>query len=437
MVSASAGLRMLLRPFRAIDTIEATDGERKKFWIFLQTPDFLKYMLWRQAMLCFLLPLVLADFGWQLHDLVQELEIFAEMKNSNTTGAVFADTDFAHFTEFVDVTTVLLTGVQACCLAVALYFAVQWKRSRLWVTLSLFFPFCFTYLQFAIPLRRIFQENLTNATVQAILDKLGPVTPAVHDLIVLYVGVFLYLELVLAIMWKCVTVLGPSSLCVLPALFRGASVVKKMMPQSAEVGWIMRVTPLFFTPLIGFLLLLLVQVTDSYWVMCATLLLAFLFIIPAVFFGPSLIQCHVDSRGIAKDVQRGGLMRGLLGGLGLTFLVVYIATDNDAQTFILGLEPSETAHTVLHFLVEYHMLTLISSDWLVQLVVSIHHARAAALPAVHDKLDFLIVSISDALRRGQLAQESQSGAAKAAFGIDELELEDEATALLRTKEGLR
>eukprot|EP00048_Salpingoeca_helianthica_P019022 m.243926 g.243926 ORF g.243926 m.243926 type:complete len:482 (+) comp28919_c0_seq1:220-1665(+) len=396
-----ACLGLLLRPFRAIESVKPSLGELKKFRVFVETPGFLRYMLWRQAMVCFLLPLVLADLGWQIHDVVLEIKELQDLKNSNSTGAAFADSDYAHFTEFVDTTNVFLTFVEASCLACALYFADQWKRSRFWITMSLFSPFCFTYVQFAMPLRRMFQEDLTDATVENILSHIGPVSDAVHKLIVFYVGVFLYFELVLAIMWKCITVLGPSSLCVLPALFRGASVVKKMMPQSAEVGWIMRVTPLFFTPLIGFLLLLLVQITDSYWVMAATILVVMLFILPAVFFGPSLIQCHQDAQGIARDVHRGGLVRAGLGGLGLTCIVIYIATDNDAQNFILGLDPSDIIHTVLHFLVEYHMLTLISADWLVQLVISIHHARAAALPSVHSTLEHTVVSISDALRRSK------------------------------------
>lgn len=206
------------------------------------------------------------------------------------------------------------------------------------------------------------------------------------------------------ITWECIKMLGPASLCILPALFRGSVIVKKLFPQSAEIGWIMRATPVFFTPLIGFLLLLFVQITNSYLVMVATFLILIMFLGPAILFSSSFVQCHLHRDAIAQDLSRGSKWRTAFGSVAMLFIIIYLSVDQDAQDQIHNLDAATVLQFILEFLVKYNSLTIISADWLFSLAVALHASRAAAPAEIHASADAGIAVIASVVRGGSLSE---------------------------------
>ena len=403
----------------SILSIQPDDGERAELSAYVTVPQFVQYCVWRRWLMALLIPFVLADFIWVLNNNIVELN---HVVSTETLTSVLVTPLFRSYTIYMDVTEISILFLQLCLLCASFYCSHQWRRSRRFLTCSFALPYVFAFIQFLLPIRSLLGTNFVDVASDMVATEIddwfkkhinSSVTPlppwqadmytqmaermvdefqssVLQDLLQKFF--FIYFNLQIFINYLKST--GPASLCLLPAVARGAILVKKLFPQSAEMGWLTRIVPVLFTPLIGFMLLLLVQCTASYMVMGAAVSLIVALLVPSLFLMGRLVHRADSPEYFACQLSTVSYVRIVLVSAFITLMIVYIAATKEAQDFISdNIHIKELARFILEFLVKYNLLSILSADWLIEVVISLFDPNliesSITIPTVTKAMSYL------------------------------------------------
>jgi hypothetical protein len=396
MVSCFEVAAKVLRPVRGIESVHPSPKEQAKLQHYAPAPMVVKYLLWRQAMIALLLPLSLAHWIWEAVDLDADLKE-QEMENHDNITAIALDS-VEKFSNFASTTTLVLSVLNCICLAVALYYSTHWRRSRMALTIAFVIPFIFSFAQFVIPLRHFFEKDFSKALHAVLDDELEELPENYRDLFFTLLDYLFRALLVFFVLGECLLTIGPSAMCLLPALIRGGLIVKKILPGSPEAGWIMRSVPYFLAPLLGFVLFVLVQASDSYFITAVALVVLCAFLSPAMFFTSSLVRCQSAIENVKQDLARGGAARLSLLLIAFALIIAFLIRDPAGQFVVGQLSPAGIARFVLHFAITYNTLSVLSADWIIEFLAIMQLERAKAPAATLETYSSTIAAIRNGMK---------------------------------------
>ena len=379
----------------SILSIQPDDGEWAEMCAYAAVPQFVQYCIWRRWLMALLIPIVLADFIWSLYSNVVVLD---HVVSTSALTSVLVTPVFKSYTIFKDITEISVIFVQLCFLCVSFYWSHQWRRSRNWLTISFVLPYAFVFIQFLLPIRSMLGSNFIHVATDIVATQIdnwfeqkinasASAFPSGQAHIYMQMAEkvvdefrgsilqdllenFFYFYLNIQILIGYLKSTGPASLCLLPAVARGAILVKKLFPQSAEMGWLTRIVPVLFTPLLGFVLLLLVQFSASFLVTGASISLIMALLLPSFFLMLRLLHRSDSPKYFASELSIVSAVRIVLATVFITLMIIYVATTEEAQSFIKNHMTSEgLARFILEFLIKYNLLTILSADWLIEGIV--------------------------------------------------------------------
>lgn len=141
-----------------------------------------------------------------------------------------------------------------------------------------------------------------------------------------------------------VKVVGPSTLAVLPALARGAAIAKLVLPMSVEVGFLAELMPLLYLPLVGLVLIIIVQLSASYYVLVAIYSAAIGVILPPIIYVSAFLDESDTNAHFLAARKRATIIRAVTTCISVIFLIVFLATDDGK---VVGEGGGERSFTIL------------------------------------------------------------------------------------------
>ena len=316
----------------------------------------LKFFRWRRQACLLLALLVCGQLAWLIADDAREWPHMADGKALGL--AVFLYT--------AGVAELLACALELGGLMLALYWHNTWRRSARVLLVAFFVPYCLSFAQFLWPVGQLFRSTLEmqfNEMPSDIIDAyryfMNQTMPVTRANEIVQEVEHIAVKVILLLASGYVAAMGlmhmaMAGICLIPAIVRGAQVVREIMPDSEEMRHLVRTVPLILLPILLVGAIVAIQASDSYFIVGA----AAGFI---VFMVAPLAQCHV------LRVRIAGLAVAVL------FMALFLNVDDGGNSVVRNavrdwLTPLNITRFLLNFFVKYNLLTLIMADHLLGLM---------------------------------------------------------------------
>eukprot|EP00052_Salpingoeca_macrocollata_P025916 m.237955 g.237955 ORF g.237955 m.237955 type:complete len:418 (-) comp22503_c0_seq1:54-1307(-) len=353
-----------------VDSVRHLVREPKKTTEELSHDPCLQYVVWRRYTTFTLLLPVLTLAIWKTKTNSDDL------RSADKLEEVFG-ADAATYERFTDIIEILARWNEFVCLFAAAYFGLNWKWSRLLMTVAWGMTFLLTFIEFMYPLAHLlsgrdyshymYTQSHLNITLAQWDSSLGSLVEAAGSA-----------EILALIGFQTLKILGPASISFLPGLARGTLLTATLIPTTVTL-LLARATPFLFAPVAGFALLAATQYFQSVLFMMGGLCYIAGLCGPMVYYFRSFSQSHSRAT-FAPLKQKLVRIRMVFYLSALILFIVFAAADQKGKSYVAHLTASDAIHIVINFLVQFRLMTLICADWLLGGLAT----ATAAINPVHD-----------------------------------------------------
>lgn len=212
-----------------------------------------QYVMWRRWMLVAVLPIALTVSLWGVIDAAKDAANANadadDFEESSSMVRFASKSQLLAFTKWIAISKAFGMAIEIGCLAVALAYSANWKRSRVYLLISAVTPFVVLYLTFLWPIIHythfVYNENY--------------VPPQEKDTVDL-VNEFGFLVGFIEATYLSLSEVGPSAIALLPSLARGSIVIRLLFPECVDLGWLALAAVYLSIPVFGTVLLMFIQV---------------------------------------------------------------------------------------------------------------------------------------------------------------------------------
>lgn len=363
--------------FKNILNIKLSPDDRIKFMKYHNFTELIQYFVWRRAMMYVVIILTLAKLGWDSHTYIIDI-----INVANGNG--ISDANEIAF-QIIRFSSKLFTIIlQLIGLLIAAYYYANWNKSRKWLLASFAIPYIYVFMQYLVPYRRIFAntiDGIGDSLSNQLLDKISfdddYVAERIHQILSqIFSSSFMqeFIEIVfdMTMIADCIKDLAPASISFIPALMRGAIVIKRLFVSSQELTWIIRATPIFLLPLISFIFIMLVQITGSWYLFGACISIIIAILLPTIAFQDAMN----DRQSFEGSLLVTSIVR-IIGAISMFLMIgLYLHFTNDMVTqYIINVNIETILHFILSFMIKYNCLTIIIADHILILISLLYHSN--------------------------------------------------------------
>jgi hypothetical protein len=335
------------RPFFLTDIPNYHISEKEKALVANFPPLIQRFLLWRRWVLILLIVPYIGTFSGMLATVILQLQDLSLCEASLTPWqqATCFRGQALTYVLVIQLFQLLVYIVSFILICVALGKWRKYKASRRLVIASWTIAFIFPFLAFFYP-----WANL-------VVPYDGTPTGLTNSMFVRS----LYST-------EAFKALGPSSLSMFPGVVHACGIVKAMFPHNIIIGWLYRVLPLLYTPVLMAYACILSQIAGDNFIIGALIALAAAELSTFV-FGKKLTKAYSKSNDFIHVLLPRVWLKRVLLLIFVAFVLVFVITNDFAKRYDL-VQPIDVYRFVIDFISKYLLNAVLFTDMLLGILVS-------------------------------------------------------------------